>query len=160
MKYIKLTQNKRAIVDEEDYSYLSRFVWSFSEHIQKRRQKAITVIKRRTFNMSDFLIDRYKKKRYPFEVTHKNKKGLDYRKDNLLVMSRAEMRQFNRKRKDNTSGYKGVWIHKKTQLSYAEIAKEGKRYRLGCFKTPQEAALAYNKKAKELYGEFAYQNKI
>jgi len=31
---------------------------------------------------------------------------------------------------------------------------------LGCFNTPEEAALAYNKKALEVFGEYAYLNKL
>ena len=36
----------------------------------------------------------------------------------------------------------------------------GKNFYVGVFSDKKEAALAYNKKAKELFGEFAYQNPV
>ncbi len=158
MKKIELPQGKYAIVDDEDYPVLSRFTWSLGEDKNKGIQKAVTTIGRRYVNMATFLIPKTREK---VEYTHLNKNGLDYRKENLKIVTAAEARHGRyQKRIDNSSGFKGVWMHRKTGLIYAEIAKEGKRYRLGCFKTPEEAAEAYNKKALELYGEFAYQNKI
>lgn len=56
------------------------------------------------------------------------------------------------------SKFRGVWLHKNKWV--AEIIKNGKKYRLGRFADEAEAALAYNKKALELYGEKAKLNKI
>lgn len=58
--------------------------------------------------------------------------------------------------KINTSGYKGV--QSKGKRWQASISCDRQFYYLGLFNTPELAALAYNKKAKELHGEFAYQN--
>ena len=41
----------------------------------------------------------------------------------------------------------------------SEIKKEGTTYFLGNFKDEKDAAIAYNKKALELYGDFANLNK-
>ncbi len=62
--------------------------------------------------------------------------------------------------KGSTSKYKGVSWHTKSKRWRAKIGANGYRYDLGEYKCPKEAALAYNKKALELHGEFAYQNKI
>ena len=46
------------------------------------------------------------------------------------------------------------------RLYAVPIMNEEKIYRLGYFKKEKDAALAYNKKAIELYGEFAILNHL
>ena len=57
-------------------------------------------------------------------------------------------------------GYKGVSKSRGCKTYKASICKDGEVYKLGSFTCEKEAALAYNKKALELNGEFAYMNKI
>lgn len=57
--------------------------------------------------------------------------------------------------KANTSGFKGVYINKKTGRYVAQIVKDSRTYCLGTYDTPEEAALAYEAKAIELYGSYA-----
>ena len=57
-------------------------------------------------------------------------------------------------RNKKSSIYKGVCL----RGWHAEIKKDYVVYDLGSFKTEKEAALAYDKKAKELFGEFANLN--
>lgn len=56
--------------------------------------------------------------------------------------------------------YAGVTRDKKHPSWLASITKDKIKYYLGSFKTEEEAALAYNKKALELYGENARLNII
>jgi hypothetical protein len=60
------------------------------------------------------------------------------------------------KQKNNTSGYKGVYLHHKKWM--AQIKYKGKIMRFGVFEDIVDAAKAYDKKAKELFGEFAFTN--
>jgi hypothetical protein len=55
-----------------------------------------------------------------------------------------------------SSRFKGVCWNKETKKWTARC----KGIHLGCFKDEKEAAKAYNNKAIELYGEFAYLNKL
>jgi hypothetical protein len=89
---------------------------------------------------------------------HKNRNPLDNRKDNLREATHAQnMHNVGLKCK-NKSGYKGVClINNKWR---AQLKHNGKNMQLGDFNTPELAAKAYNSKSKELYGEFAFQNKI
>ena len=67
----------------------------------------------------------------------------------------------NRKSDRNTSSqYKGVSYFKQTNKWISYITYNNKRIHLGLFKNELKAAIAYNKKAIELFGEFAYLNKV
>ena len=64
-------------------------------------------------------------------------------------------------KKTGTSEYKGVYWDKsgKRKKRWAvEIKKEGKKYCLGRYKNEIAAAKAYDQKARELFGDFAYLN--
>jgi hypothetical protein len=62
------------------------------------------------------------------------------------------------KRKNKTSKFQGVGFYKKTNKWRARIGYKGKQILLGYHSTPEEAARAYDTKAKELFGEFASLN--
>ena len=92
-------------------------------------------------------------------VDHINGNTLDNTKQNLRFVTHQQ-NMFNRKSKRK---YKGVKLLKdcyRARPYQAKISKDGKEYSLGCYKTEEQAALAYNKKALELFGEFASLNEI
>lgn len=67
----------------------------------------------------------------------------------------------NAKIQTNTSSrFKGVGMHKRFNLWQVRIMKDGRSYHLGYFDDEVEAAKIYNKKAIELFGEFANLNVI
>ena len=78
-----------------------------------------------------------------------NNNKLDCRLDNLVYRSRAVA---SRKRKTSSKvGYTGVY--KENNRYRAVISVNRKSIHIGMFATAEEAALAYNKKSKELYGD-------
>lgn len=82
-------------------------------------------------------------------VGAKNGNKLDCRLDNLLYRSRSVA---SRKRKTSSkTGYTGVY--KENNRYRAVISVDRKSVHIGMFATAEEAALAYNKKSRELYGE-------
>lgn len=100
-------------------------------------------------------------------IGFKNKNTLDNRRENLFGVSKGYNLARTRKRKtvngeQPTSKYKGVCRRIKRGQLYWEvrISKDKKTHYIGSYKTERQAGLAYNNKALELYGEFAYQNKI
>ena len=92
-------------------------------------------------------------------IDHKNHNGFDNRKENLRLCTHAENMR-NRKYTQNNSGYKGVYFDKDRNKYRMSIKKDGKQYFGGRYDNIIKAAKAYNNKAKELFGEFAYLNQI
>jgi len=93
----------------------------------------------------------------PLVIDHINGNGLDNRKANLRPATVAQNAQNAGKRK-NRSGYKGVWFAKEKRRWRAAIWHNNSRKYLGCFKSPPEAAKAYDNAAKKYHKEFAVLN--
>lgn len=88
-------------------------------------------------------------------VDHIDGDPLNNRRSNLRVCTLAQNSHNAKRRKDNTSGYKGVYFDKSKKKWRAHIKLNNKRKMLGMFKTAEEAYERYCAAAKELFGEFA-----
>lgn len=97
----------------------------------------------------------------PKHVDHINRIRNDNRWENLRSATKRENAVNSCQRKDNTSGYKGVYKRSNNTWS-AQATIDGKGCSFGSsFKTPEEAALAYNEGMDRFAGsDFAYRNKI
>ncbi len=94
-----------------------------------------------------FLKDKKEGKRNLVGAINGNK--LDCRVENLTYRSRSVA---SRKRKTSSkAGYTGVY--KENNRYRAVISINRKSVHIGMYATAEEAALAYNKKSRELYGE-------
>lgn len=93
-------------------------------------------------------------------VDHINNNKLDNRKENLRICSNGVNIQRAVSFKSNTSGYRGVCYVRRLDRWFASIKKDGIQYSLRYHKTKEDAAKAYNKKALELFGEYAWVNTI
>ena len=89
------------------------------------------------------------------QIDHINCDPDDNRLVNLRESSQAENTRNQRKSKRNTSGFKGVTLHKPTGKWMAQIVAHGKHYYLGLFDTPEEAHAVYCEAAIRLHGAFA-----
>ena len=87
-----------------------------------------------------------------------NDKG--YSKDNCRWTTCQQNLQNRGSNLKSKNKYKGVRWSSISNKWLARIQKEGKSYHLGLFTCEKEAALAYNERAYELNGEYAYLNKI
>ena len=160
MKEIPISKGETVLVDDEDYPFLSSIRWKLSNengclYATKSfyRCKKNRVSKFTTIKMHQFLLIGHGQE----SIDHVNGNGLDNRKCNLRPCSRSQ-NLCNQKllRANNTTGYRGV---KKGKYSYhARIQVRGKFIHIGCFKTPEEAAMARDIEARKLHGEFAQLN--
>lgn len=90
-------------------------------------------------------------------IDHRNNDSTDDRWQNLRLATQAQNIANASIRSTNTSGYKGVYPHKGNRW-VAQIRTPAGKKHLGVFPTAEEAARAYDAKAVELHGEFAYLN--
>lgn len=92
------------------------------------------------------------------EVDHINGNGLDNRRENLRLCTRAQNRMNSVKRIGKSSTFNGVYWHKNCRKWRASLKLDGKEIHIGYFNTELDAAEAYDEKAFELFGEFAKPN--
>jgi hypothetical protein len=163
-RLLPLSQNKFAIVDADDYDRLNIYKWCLSK--TRRNNYAMTRLrakgkrikgkrpKRKSLLMHRLITNAPRH----LVVDHINHNGLDNRKSNLRLCTRAENNRNSRSFRKKTSKYKGVSWDKRRNRFVASIRCNGKYYYLGRFNSQITAAKAYDKKAKELFGDFAYLN--
>lgn len=95
-------------------------------------------------------------KEWALGLDHINGVRDDNRFVNLRLATMTQNNQHVRAQRNRASKYKGVWRRKKKWTCYITI--EGKRRRVGTFAHEDEAGRAYDKVAKEAFGEFAVLN--
>ena len=156
MKKIKLTQGKFALVDDEDFEKFNKIKWFCngmgyacrSLHPNTSSCKSIYLHKEIMNNPLNM------------EVDHINGNPLDNRKINLRKCSHQENGRNLKISKRNTIGYKGLYFYRKIKRWQVYITCNYKHIYVGIFKSKKDAALAYNQKARELFGEFARLNQL
>jgi len=161
MKEIKLNLGFSTIVDDEDYEDLSKFRWyvtnpkyphvARNEYISGCRPKGTLKVKGHLMHRDIMGCPK------GMEVDHINGDGLDNRRLNLRVCTRAENGK-NVPGRKGTSKYKGVALVPQTKRWRALIKCDYKFITIGTFSTQKEAAMAYDQRAKELFGEYARTN--
>lgn len=155
MKEIPLTQGKVALIDDEDWPLVKDYKW----HAHKVRNVwyAETNIKvdgkRKTLKMNYLFVQPQK----GYKTDHINGDGLDNRRENLRLVT-EQQNQFNRHNTTGNSQYKGVSCIVPTKKWRSRITINRQIIHLGIFKNEVDAAKAYDKAAKEHFGEFAHLN--
>lgn len=157
MKEIVLTNHiEKCIVDDDDYESLITNDWYFD----KKRNAIYACFKLghnkyHTKKIGPVILNISKK---GFTVKNINLDVFDNRKENLCVEPvKSQLRRIGNK--ISSSKYLGVKrLPNGRYRSTIQVSKV--KYHIGIFKNETEAAMAYNKKAKELLGENAVLNEI
>jgi len=147
---IRTSAGKSIFVDTEDLPLLSAFTWCVggTGYAMSRTGGSATLMHRLLIGAPRGMF-----------VDHIDGSPLNNRKGNLRVC-RKQQNEFNTKvRRDNTCGYRGVCPSRRGKFR-AYINLNGKQESLGEYLRPEDAARAYNKRAVELFGEFARLNEI
>lgn len=147
-----------ALVSDEDYEYLARFRWHLAggpypcasldgtANVKRMHQ---VVVKRCLGEIPD-----------GFEVDHVDRDKLNNTRENLRLCTHAQnmANMIRGGSKFSQHGYKGV--HPSGRGWTARIGGGKNSHYVGQFNTEIAAAAAYNRAAREIYGEFAILNPV
>lgn len=150
VREIPLTQGHVALVDDEDYEFLSQFKWCADTSYGTLY--AIRQSQGKSQRLHQLLLPDFP------HVDHINGDGLDNRKHNLRGCSASQNLMNRGKQSNNTSGFKGVSWHKVHNKWVAQIKVNGKGRTLGYYGDAVTAAKHYDEAATQLHGEFAFLN--
>ena len=151
---LKLSNSdKVALIDEKD-AHLNIHDWRLSSHNYVRA----------TINKKRYYLHRYiMKPTSDKQVDHIDWDTLNNLRSNLRICTQRDNRRNSRPKKTKLySKFKGVSFcstEKSVKRWVAACEINNKRITIGRYLTEEEAKLAYNKKAEELFGEFARLNK-
>ena len=172
MKHIKLSNGQYAVVDTEDclaliidnIKYPYRKSMFIRWHAKKQGNVTYAVRhmrssdgKWKTIRMHRFILGMsdWNKK---IGVDHINGNGLDNRRDNLRICTQSLNCANSRKSIIKSSRFKGTFWNKRMKKWCAQIGNKKINHIIGYFDSEVKAAKAYNRKAKEFFGEFARLN--
>jgi hypothetical protein len=152
---IHLHANLYAVVDADDYRWLSQFKWSAlidrdTGTYRATRQVVDGSGRPKTVIMAREIMGNPKGR----NVDHRNHDTLDNRRRNLRVCDHAQNAQNRRRFKNNRSGHKGVCWRPECKKWRAYINVDNKRINLGNFDSKEAASAAYESAAAILHGEF------
>ncbi len=156
---ISMTQNYKVILDYEDYDKIKIYNWIPQKSGTSKKIYASCKPENNKTILMHRLILGIDDNTY---VDHINYNGLDNRKSNLRLCSHSQnlihaekmRRKWNCKSQYPQSKYKGVSWQNHISKWRARISTEY----IGVFNNQEDAAKAYNKRAKEIYGDFAVLN--
>ena len=157
MRKIYLTEDVFTFVDGEDYDTYSK-----TPKFLSKDGYAYVIVKENGKWRNRLLSRLIIKAKTGFFVDHINGNKLDNRKINLRICTPYQSSLNRGKHIDSMCKYKGVSANKSSYKNKPWRARifYKKEIHIGSFATQEEAAIAYNKTAKKLYGEFANLNKI
>lgn len=138
-------------VDDDDYDETVKYIWTYNNggYITSKRKGKIFRLHRVIMNCPDEM-----------EVDHIDGNMLNNCKSNLRICTHAQNVCNRLPSIGFTSKYKGVAWHSSVGRWQGYINFNKKRTYLGLFVSEKDAALAYNKKAIELHGQYAKLNVI
>lgn len=154
MLKIPLTQGKVAVIDEADKELVAGVRWCAvrTGYTWYARNYSWVQGKRIALDMHRLLLAAPSSAL----VDHRDRDGLNNTRANLRICTYGQ--NIANSKPCGNRQFKGTTFIKRRQKFGATICCKGKRMWIGTFATEEEAALAYDSKAVELFGEFARLN--
>ncbi len=156
---IPLKNGGVALIDDADYPIVANIEWR--REASKHGRTAYATYAYRIGNKSRCLLMH----RLILGLTdpliwtdHINHNGLDNRRANLRPATPTQSNCNVPLSRANKSGFKGVYFCTRTRRWVATIKSNRRTHRLGYFRSPLEAAYAYDCVARLAFRQFAYLN--
>ncbi len=154
VRYIKLTKGKYATVDAADYEWLAKHKWYAG-----KGERGGTFYAWRSDHGRAILMHREIMKPPPGKVVdHFDGNGLNDRRCNMRNCTQLQNSQNTRRRAKAGQKSKFRGVFPRGSKWQAALQYDGKYYYLGLFDTEVEAAMARDRKAIEMAGEYAQLN--
>ena len=157
-KEIPLSQGLVALVDDVDYEWASKHKWHAhrkpKENTWYARRNTVTWPNRKTLYLHREIMNAPP----GIQVDHIDGNGLDCRRANMRLATKADNGRNRGKQSDNTSGFKGVTWNKSARKWVAQIKVNSKNIHLGYHNTAEAAARTYDEAAWKYFGDFARTN--
>jgi hypothetical protein len=157
MKEIVLTKGYTALVDDSDFARVSAYNWYAlvtPRTVYAKRNVRRADGKQTTQYLHRFILGITNPK---VEVDHENHVGTDCQRDNLRDGTKSNNQSNRQKNQNGTSQFKGVSRQDGGKYR-AHIRIGGKRKHLGYHTSEANAAIAYDRAAKQAFGEFSCLN--
>lgn len=165
MKLIELSQNRVAIVDDEDFEWLSKWKWCYRRGKKRKTGYALCTEgyqqnqQQQTILMHVAVLKRHRRWKHATEVDHINTCGCDNRKINLRIGTPITQGSNKRKYSNNKSGITGVHWHKQKELWHAYIRVAKRLKHLGYFTNKKDAITARRQAEIKYFGEYRFDPK-
>lgn len=154
--YITLTKGYEAVIDVCDAPLVGQYNWNANVDggtVYAQRGAYADGVQKTT-RMHRVLMGEPE----GMEVDHRDGNGLNNRRSNLRIATKAQNQQNKGMAKRNSSGFKGVSWAKRERKWQAQIRLNNKNYTIGRYRTPEDAHAAYCEASTRLHGEFARHN--
>jgi hypothetical protein len=151
---IRLSRGLFSLIDVEDLERVSLHKWwARSRRTIAPTFYAVTKIEGKSTYLHRFVMGAPR----GIQVDHRNLDPLDCRKENLRLATHSQNCQNRNSSQAAPAGFKGV-IPTESGRFASRIELNNKKIWLGTFSTAEQAARAYDAKARELFGDFARLN--
>jgi len=145
-------KDKFVEIDQEDYALVWEYNWLIASQNGHVYRSYWRDGKKQRMRLDSMLIPHGR----GFNVIHKDKNPLNCTRENLELVQYSTLS--NSRKWVGRSGLRGVSLVKNRWKVCIRI--NGKLYHLGSFINPYQAALAYNAKALEVWGEHCFLNDV